>query len=78
MNANIYGCDRQRAYGIVWKALKKGILVKPEFCSTPHCNNSEHIEAHHKDYNKPLDVTWLCQKCHSEESVYAKQELINV
>lgn len=46
----------------VQKALKKGILHKQpcEICG------AEPAEAHHCDYNKPLDVIWLCRKHHVE------------
>lgn len=43
-------------------AIKSGKLIKPEKCSI--CNSMDRIEGHHADYDKPLDVIWVCKKCH--------------
>jgi hypothetical protein len=44
----------------VYHALKIGLLVKGP-CEI--CNNPK-TEGHHDDYSKPLEVRWLCRKCH--------------
>ena len=57
--------ERRRAYNLVLDALRSGELVKPDCCS--HCGEyirPRDLHAHHHDYKKPLDVTWLCQRCH--------------
>ncbi len=47
----------------VCAALKKGKISKPENCSV--CNSKpSRIEAHHTDYSRPLEVIWLCTRCH--------------
>lgn len=54
---------RKYARYAVTKALKDGDLIKPSCCFL--CKNeSRYIEAHHVDYGKFLDVTWLCRQCH--------------
>ena len=59
-----------RSADIYEYALTKGILVKPIKCSRCGCIPSSGkdgrslIHGHHEDYSKPLDVIWLCQKCH--------------
>lgn len=54
--------EKQRAHGKVRQAVKTGRLVRPETCSK--CGRPGRIQAHHDDYNKPLDVVWLCHPCH--------------
>lgn len=46
------------------QAIQKGFLVRPKKCS--NCNKKGKIQGHHEDYNKPLDVIWLCISCHSD------------
>lgn len=52
-----------RAASAVTQAIRKGQLVRPSVCS--RCGGSNRIEAHHADYSKPLDVEWLCRRCHN-------------
>lgn len=54
--------EKRKAHGIFMRALKKGIIFKAEKCIV--CGSNGKLEAHHEDYNKPLDVLWLCISCH--------------
>jgi len=54
--------ERQLATNLVYRAKQKGELIKPKTCLCCDCERS--LQAHHRDYNKPLDVMWLCSKCH--------------
>lgn len=45
----------------VYQAIKLGKLQRQN-CETENC--SVLGEAHHDDYNKPLDVRWLCKTHH--------------
>ena len=50
------------AHQAVSNALRYGILAKQP-CE--RCGNPKTV-AHHEDHSKPLDVIWLCTKCHAE------------
>lgn len=51
---------RGRAHSIVARAIKSGEIVR---LSCIRCGNEKSI-AHHDDYDKPLEIMWLCQPCH--------------
>ncbi len=54
---------RQRAHNAVQRAVRSGKLIKPSECN--RCGTDQvRIVGHHADYNKPLDVEWLCDLCH--------------
>jgi hypothetical protein len=59
----------QRAQGIVARAILAGLLTRPASCAKCGGVNSR-IEAHHKDYRQPLNVWWLCRRCH--RSIHGK------
>lgn len=50
-----------RSYAHVY--VKRGRLEKG---SCEVCGGNRRIEMHHKDYEKPLSVMWLCRKHHLE------------
>ena len=75
--------DRSRkiAHRAVAKALADGTLIRPDICegcSNPGPRSSDGratIHGHHyKGYEFPLDVKWLCGKCHCKEDPRASKE----
>jgi len=59
--------------------VQEGIIKRPGYC--PNCQDPESPEppqkpeAHHEDYNAPLDITWLCPTCHgARHSEMAREE----
>lgn len=52
----------KRAVGIVQRALIHGDLVRPSACD--ECSQVGTVQAAHSDYSRPLDVRWLCHRCH--------------
>lgn len=53
-----------RARSILNCAVRKGLVKRPSKCT--RCNTSDYRrEGHHPDYDRALDVEWLCQSCHT-------------
>jgi len=54
--------EKRRAHIMTGNAIKYGLLKKQPCV---RCGEAR-VEAHHEDYLKPLDVTWLCKPCHAK------------
>jgi hypothetical protein len=52
--------DKYKAQTALNNALRDG-RVKREPCL--FCG-ADHVHGHHTDYSKPLDVHWVCPRCH--------------
>jgi len=65
-NAKLYRQRNPQKFRARWTVgnHKRSGRLKPEPCS--RCG-AEKAQAHHEDYNHPLDMVWLCQRCHARE-----------
>lgn len=61
------------AWNAVYYALQHGQLHKPDTCEV--CGvHGERIQAHHDDYDKPFEIIWCCQSCHSQLDKARREE----
>lgn len=53
---------KRRAHLAACRAVKKGKIKIMTSCES--CGATGKLHKHHADYSKPLEVRWLCPKCH--------------
>lgn len=72
---------QQKAYNAMRAALHEGSLCSAAECARCHApqrfgrDGRNLLQGHHKDYSKPLEVEWLCVKCHRKVTRLAIGEL---
>lgn len=57
--------EKRSARRSISYAIARGLMTKPSTCT--RCSLEGYIEGHHPDYQKPLEVIWLCRECHNKE-----------
>lgn len=55
--------EKNRAREQLRHAVKIGEIIKPLTCEK--CNENKQLQGHHENYNKALEVMWLCKSCHT-------------
>ena len=63
--------ERDGARAAVQRALKSGKLIAWPVCAVPGCCDKP--EGHHPDYERPLEVVWLCTRHHSAAHAIARE-----
>lgn len=62
--------EKREAHIAVMHEIRMGRLQRADACdgcgqSVAELRAGDRLEAHHDDYNKPLEVRWLCRRCHA-------------
>ena len=57
----------------VKRAIKDGVLKRPARCSWCGRRNCR-IVAHHEQYERPLEVEWICDTCHNRLHTAQRRE----
>lgn len=61
--------EKRAAHNAVFLAIQRGVIEKSP-CEL--CGESS-AQAHHDDYAKPLNVRWLCSRCHARHHVTVRR-----
>lgn len=61
---------KRAAHVIVGNAVRDKRLIPWPVCAVPECCDKP--EAHHPDYDRPLDVVWLCPYHHKQAHALVK------
>lgn len=70
---------RKRIYAQVARAVGNGTLVKPKACPSCHVEvDPSELQGHHHDYDKPLDVEWVCRQCHTRQHKQERESTLPV
>ena len=66
--------EKKHCHRLLNEAVSAGKITRSAFCQA--CGQTGvMIHGHHDDYSKPLDVIWLCSKCHRKLHNLEREEL---